>query len=302
MAQRSASGFKTNIDAQFTTNGSGLNTAAKVRSYLGQDIADSFLNKTDGGTIAGNVGVGTTPEAPLDVKAVSSTVMQFRGNANEAANKWTLRIRDISEGDFSLYDATAAAYRMYFNSVGNLGVGTTTPTATLHLKAGTATANTAPLKLTTGTALTAPEDGALEYHSSHLYFTIGSTRYQLDQQTGTALDSGTYTPTGTIGVNVSAVTPSQSQYMRVGNTVTVSGKLSFTTSASGVSRFTISVPVASNFGALEDAAGVATGGDGTFGVIAIQADNPSDTVQFSGNAPSAGTWTSVLFTFTYQVI
>jgi hypothetical protein len=50
------------------------------------------------------------------------------------------------------------------------------------LRAGAASAGQAPLKLTTGTALTIPEDGAIEYHSSHLFFTIGSTRYQLDQQ------------------------------------------------------------------------------------------------------------------------
>lgn len=67
---------------------------------------------------------------------------------------------------------------------GKTGLNITTPTSLLHIAAGTATANTAPLKLTTGTALTTPEDGAMEYHSSHLYFTIGSTRYQLDQQSG----------------------------------------------------------------------------------------------------------------------
>lgn len=50
-------------------------------------------------------------------------------------------------------------------------------------RAGTATALTAPLYLQTGTALATPEDGALEYHGSHIFFTIGSTRYQLDQQT-----------------------------------------------------------------------------------------------------------------------
>jgi hypothetical protein len=32
--------------------------------------------------------------------------------------------------------------------------------------------------------LSSPEDGAVEYDSSHLYFTIGATRYQLDQQSG----------------------------------------------------------------------------------------------------------------------
>ncbi len=67
--------------------------------------------------------------------------------------------------------------------------GQTAPTAAVHLPAGTATSNTAPLKFTSGTALTTPEDGSIEYHGSHLYFTIGSTRYQLDQQvTGTPGD------------------------------------------------------------------------------------------------------------------
>lgn len=58
------------------------------------------------------------------------------------------------------------------------------PTARLHLPAGTATANTAPLKFTSGTNLATPEDGAMEYDGTHIRFTIGSTRYQLDQQGG----------------------------------------------------------------------------------------------------------------------
>lgn len=77
-------------------------------------------------------------------------------------------------------------------STGNIGIGVAAPSARLHLPAGTATAGTAPLKLTTGTALTTPADGALEYHTSHLYFTIGSTRYQLDQQFTTANNGVSY--------------------------------------------------------------------------------------------------------------
>jgi hypothetical protein len=86
--------------------------------------------------------------------------------------------------------------------------GVTSPTSKLHLPAGTATGNTAPLKFTSGTALTTPEDGAMEYHGSHLYFTIGSTRYQLDQQGGGStswadLVSGTQTGslTATLATN-----------------------------------------------------------------------------------------------------
>ena len=51
-----------------------------------------------------------------------------------------------------------------YDEVNNrLGVGQTTPTAALHLKAGTASSSTAPLKFTSGTALTTPEAGAVEY-------------------------------------------------------------------------------------------------------------------------------------------
>lgn len=47
--------------------------------------------------------------------------------------------------------------------------GTTAPTALLHLAAGTATANTAPLKFTSGTLLTAAEAGTVEYLSNQFY-------------------------------------------------------------------------------------------------------------------------------------
>jgi len=78
-----------------------------------------------------------------------------------------------------------------------LGIGTSSPTAILDIStAGTAAAGTAPIKLNSGVALTTPEDGAIEYHGSHIYFTIGSTRYQLDQQAGTNLGNSNLTQTG----------------------------------------------------------------------------------------------------------
>ena len=58
---------------------------------------------------------------------------------------------------------------------GKLGVGVATAAAWLHLAAGTATANTAPLKLTTGVVLAAPEAGAIEYTTPRLYYTDGGT-------------------------------------------------------------------------------------------------------------------------------
>lgn len=90
-----------------------------------------------------------------------------------------------------------------------MGVMQTTPTAKLHISGGTAAANTAPLKIDSGTAMTTPEDGAIEYHGSHLYFTIGSTRYQLDQQGGgvtIATNQVAYaTGTNTLGGNANFI-------------------------------------------------------------------------------------------------
>jgi hypothetical protein len=62
------------------------------------------------------------------------------------------------------------------DNTGNVGIGTTAPTAVLHLKAGTASPSTAPLKFTAGTNLTTPENGAMEFDGTNLYFTAGGVR------------------------------------------------------------------------------------------------------------------------------
>ena len=53
-----------------------------------------------------------------------------------------------------------------------------TPSALLHLEAGTSNAGTAPIKFTSGTNLSTPENGAVEY-DGNLYVTSSGTRYTL---------------------------------------------------------------------------------------------------------------------------
>lgn len=64
-------------------------------------------------------------------------------------------------------------------TTGSIGIGLTTPTARLMLPAGTATASTAPLKLTSGTNLTTPEAGAIEFDGTKFYATPSTTRYEV---------------------------------------------------------------------------------------------------------------------------
>lgn len=62
---------------------------------------------------------------------------------------------------------------------GNVGIrGVTSPTAGIHLPAGTATAGTAPFKFTAGTNLSVVENGAVEFDGTNLYITIAGTRYK----------------------------------------------------------------------------------------------------------------------------
>lgn len=60
----------------------------------------------------------------------------------------------------------------------NVGFNMTTPTARMHLPAGTTIAGSAPLKFTSGTNLTTVEAGVIEYDGS-FHITHGSTRYSL---------------------------------------------------------------------------------------------------------------------------
>ena len=79
---------------------------------------------------------------------------------------------------------------------GQLGLNIT-PTAWITLPAGTATAGTAPLKLTTGTSLTSPEVGAIEFTTDSIYFTIttGAARKEIALSEGLTSGRVTYATT-----------------------------------------------------------------------------------------------------------
>lgn len=127
----------------------------------------------------GNVGIGTSaPGAPLDVNGniYGRTAVYSDGFRSYTGGATLLTITGGGTGDIALVTG-ATGDVMRLKSGGNVGIGTTAPTAVLHLKAGTATASTAPLKFTSGANLTTPEAGAMEYNGTDLFFTrSGTTR------------------------------------------------------------------------------------------------------------------------------
>ncbi len=62
---------------------------------------------------------------------------------------------------------------------GNIGVQNTAPSAHIHVGAGTTSSGTAPIKLTAGTLLTTPEDGAIEFDGTDYYVTENGVRNKL---------------------------------------------------------------------------------------------------------------------------
>lgn len=113
---------------------------------------------------------------------------------------------------------------------------------------------------------------------------------------------GTYTPTLTNIANIDSTTAYQCQYIRVGNVVTVSGKIDVdpTAGASTLTRVGVSLPVASNFGASEDCGGCITSGTSA-DAGAILGDSTNDRAEISFT--SRGTTSiTMYFVFNYEVI
>lgn len=115
------------------------------------------------------------------------------------------------------------------------------------------------------------------------------------------LDSGNYTPTLNNTTNVDATTPYSSQWMRVGSTVTVSGRLDVDPTAAAATVVGISLPVASNLGAIEHAVGTAviTTSPAVSGIVRGNVANDRAELAFT----ATGTATvGAYYQFTYRII
>ena len=236
-----ASGTVTNfygykVDAQ--TIGSTLCVGYQSAIAAATGRYNLYMDGTAQNYLAGNVGIGnSTPTSKLEVyKSSTSTTIgndatvsltntsatnnNFSSLFFQDANAFpvgqvSVQITDHTNHIADLVFATrnGAAGALYTEKMrimgnGRVGIGVTAPTAVLHLKAGTATASTAPLKFTSGALNTTAEPGAVEFLTDAYYGTIttGAAR-----RTFAFLESPTFTgtptlPTGTIAVTQAANT------------------------------------------------------------------------------------------------
>lgn len=155
----------------------------------------------------------------------------------------------------------------------------------------------------------ASQPSAASVAAGTLYFVTDET--VLERSSGAAWETysasttlaSTYTPTLTSVTNVDSSTGYSSQYLRVGATVTVSGKLDVNATDAGTTvQLGISLPVSSNLANAHECAGtaVAVGNMiGTTAAIIGDATNNRAELQFS---PSYLLDHTFYFTFVYRVI
>jgi hypothetical protein len=194
---------------QFTGQGNDI-TAEGFEIWYDNDVGDVHLSTTypnDGATIHfhtrtgaskstsnerltilgnGNVGIGTTsPGVKLHVVGdvrfgAAATGGSTAGNLYIAGNRLWRWIAGYSPdygigNGFGLYDDTGGAYRITFDTSGNVGIGTTTPSQKLHVDGGSAliangSSNTA---LWLGNSAYGFE---LEYSTGKIHTTINSAK------------------------------------------------------------------------------------------------------------------------------
>ena len=130
----------------------------------------------------------------------------------------------------------------------NILDGVTSTTAELNILDGV-TSTAAELNILDGVTSTASELNILDGVTSttaELNILDGVTATAADLNKTSNLTAGTYTPAASNFTNISSVTGLYGIYSRVGNVVSVSGRMNITATSTGAATFSLSIPVASN--------------------------------------------------------
>ena len=256
----------TNGGATYPIFSGGSNVNTVVDNYPGKNIVLAPVG-------GGNVGIGTTaPAFKLDVNGQIKAGSSVTNNAVlGTTGGQTAYVGSSTAGwAFGLTTDGGTSFPLLLNGNGQIGVGTVSPTAKLHLAAGTTTASTAPLKFTTGSLLSTPEDGALEYASSNLYYTIGATRYVIPMNTA----AGNYSNVSTIGNTSGSITMTP----MAGNSVVINAATVSTSSTTGALIVSGGAGIA---GAVNASGNITSGGS-------IKATTSAYTPQLYGSTAASG--------------
>ena len=286
--------------AQYLANGKLTLVAGGTSSYL--NFATGGYATTDEQmriTATGDIGINTTSPDRL----LHAEVSDAGTNSTTIAQ----RLSHITSGTAAAGFATGVEYELENASGTNVVSGkeeiiysdatNATEDATYRLslvRAGSLTTaievnSTGDLSVT-DEAYAGGWDGSTEVPTKNAIYDEIEDRFE----------HGTYTPTLTGTVNVSSSTAYVCQYMRIGNVVTVSGKVDITpTSANTYTELGMTLPIASNLTTDEECSGSGGGKSTQVTPALIMGDATNDRAEIEMR-PGAGSQT-YYFTYTYQV-
>ncbi len=172
-------GINIDMTSGSTIDDRGINISGAAGSLI---YASGNTNGGSGMTVETTNG-GTSAYAYTNYTSTGgiSTIGRYPSNYSFAPFINSLVLRE-DVGDVAIY---TAGDNSHFKQGGILNVASkvyigsvsTAPTAKLHLAAGSTSASSAPIKLTSGTNMTTAEAGAMEYNGTNLFFTrAGTTR------------------------------------------------------------------------------------------------------------------------------
>jgi hypothetical protein len=192
-------GESANLFWNNSTNIVSIGTSLPAYTFGGLWLQGTYASGARNSLVVNTGSQSAYSDLLLTTNSVNSQITALRqyGTSGSPVNRYGLNLNSwghlyfpnngnllISSDVNSTYvvmatESEASASNIFFYG-GAKGISvkntTTTPTAYLHIGAGVATTGGAPLKLTSGTNLTTPENGAFEFDGTSLYFTVGGVR------------------------------------------------------------------------------------------------------------------------------
>jgi len=264
-----------------------------VNGYLTSTDWTTF-NSKGSGTVTSVSGTGTVNGITLTGTVTSTGSLTLGGTLSGVSLttqvSGTLPIANGGTGSTSTTYCNLATNVTGTLPVANGGTGATTFTANALLKGNTTSAVS---------ASNVSDDGSTVTIASGKGFSVARTTVTAPAAADGNVFSGTYTPTSFNTTNIAASTPQSAQYLRVGNTVTVSGQIDIDPTATGFAILGLSLPIASAITSAVQLSGVFNCPDADGGGVYGDATNDRATFQFTATSASNLTY---YYTFTYRVL
>lgn len=292
-------GYNSTSTAKSATLGQLWDAANSITKFRLQSAsASGYLDLFDNGSwtlssgtnLLSIIGELTNPNTDLVLRPTNGGVSVIvKGISTQSVPAFIVRSAATQNTSLQEWQNSSSVALVTIDKNGNLGVGAT-PTAVLHLKAGTATANTAPLKMNSGTKLTTPEVGAVEYDANNFYYTKNTAIREsipgtLFTQTADATVTNTVTETSIIGSGVGTLTL-PANFFVAGKTIRVTMSGVYSTVAVTGDTVTIKVKYGTTVLASKATTALVTGGTNLFWasevLITCRTAGASGAVQVSG--------------------